>query len=181
MSRRSTFWESAWVAILMSAAELANLATGRALNQYGIIPRHTESLPGIAMAPFLHADWSHYLSNLVPVLVLSYVLMEQGRRRFWQVTLSIILGTGLLVWMLGRPAMHIGASGLVYGWFGYLLLWGLLSRHIKDLLISLVLMLVYSGWLWGLLSFQAHISWESHLAGFLTGALVAWTTRRRRR
>lgn len=166
------------LAFVVTLVEAFNAGLGRMLNRFAIYPRDIDALPGILAAPFLHADFTHFLSNLVPLVVLSYLLAQQGAKRYWSVTLAIIVAGGALVWLAARPAIHLGASGLIYGWFGYLVVFGLRSGRLRDLLISLVVVVLYSGFIWGMLPMQSRVSWESHLAGFVVGVMVAWHGRR---
>ena len=159
--------------IVISLVELVNVLTGRYLNQFGLVPRDTASLAGIFFSPFLHGSFSHYLSNIVPLCIFSLLMLQHGVRRFFLVTLSCIFFSGILVWLFGRSAVHVGASGLIYGYFSYLLIGGILSRQIKLVIIVLVVGVSYGGLVWGVLPGRAFISWESHLFGMVIGLLCA--------
>jgi len=95
-------------------------------------------------------------------------------------TLGLIIGTGLLVWLFGRNAYHLGASGIIYGYFGFLVLAGFLSRKIGLMLISVLVAVFYGAMVWGVLPSQPYISWESHFFGFVCGLLLAWFLRKAR-
>ena len=99
--------------LLLSSIEIINLLTGRMLNHLGNIPRYVPGLRGIVLGPFLHGSLQHYFSNIIPLCIFSYLLLQYGLKRYMQLTLWIILITGLLVWLFGRPATHIGASGVI--------------------------------------------------------------------
>jgi membrane associated rhomboid family serine protease len=109
--------------------------------------------------------------------------MAAAPRRFVAASLAIIVISGLAVWLLGRPgSIHIGASGLVFGWFGFLLTLGFAERSLRAILGSVLVISLYSGMIWGALPrFGTTTSWEAHLFGALTGASVAWYGRRRGR
>ncbi|MDX1692406.1 MAG: rhomboid family intramembrane serine protease [Ketobacteraceae bacterium] len=160
--------------IIMTVVEVVNALMGRMLNSYGILPRSADHWLGVPLAPFLHGSPAHYASNIVPLLVLSFFAMQHGIWRYLLVTTGVILASGLLVWLFGRPAIHIGASGLIYGYFGFLLVAGFVSREFKLILIAVVVWLLYGSIIYGVLPSLPHISFESHLFGFLTGAFVGY-------
>jgi membrane associated rhomboid family serine protease len=160
--------------VLLTAIELINLLTGRTLNQFGNIPRTLNGLIGIGLSPFLHGSIAHYLSNILPLCLFSYLLMQYGFKQYVWVSVSVILFSGLLVWLLARPASHIGASGLVYGYFGFLVLAGFMSGKFKLILISVIIAFFYGGLIWGVLPTARFISWESHLFGLVAGLWSAY-------
>lgn len=166
---RSAIRIVAALALVLAGLELLNLFTGRSLNQFGLIPRETTALTGILISPFLHGSLWHFFSNIFPFVVFSFLLLQHGLLRFILVSLCCIAISGVLVWALGRSAIHVGASGLIYGYFGYLLLAGILSRELKLILISVFVGVGYGGLVFGILPGLPFISWESHLFGFLTG------------
>ncbi|MDX1342534.1 MAG: rhomboid family intramembrane serine protease [Reinekea sp.] len=159
--------------LLVSAVELINLLTGRSLNSFGIIPRTMSGLYGIATAPFIHGNSVHFASNLLPLLLFSALMLEHGRVRFWLTTVGVILLGGGAVWLFGRAAVHIGASGLIFGYFGFLVTAGIISRELKLLFIAGVVGFFYSGILWGVIPSQSYVSFESHLFGLLAGMAIA--------
>jgi membrane associated rhomboid family serine protease len=159
--------------VLFTAIEVINLFTGRIFNQFGNIPRYVPGLAGIIFGPFLHGSIHHYFSNIVPLCIFSYLLLQYGSRRYLLVTLWIVAITGVLVWLFARPATHIGVSGVVYGYFGYLLLAGFLSGKFKLIIISLLVGFFYGGLIFGVLPSAPFVSWESHLFGFIGGLAAA--------
>lgn len=161
------------LALLLAGIELANLLLGRALNLYGLVPRQPEGLLGVLTAPLLHGSVMHFSSNIVPLCVFAWLLLQHGVLRFALVTAVVVLVSGALVWAFARSAIHVGASGLIYGYFAYLLLAGLLSREFKLGLISLFVGLAYGGMIWGVLPSMPYVSWEFHLFGFIAGILAA--------
>jgi len=157
------------IAAIVTAIEILNLFLGRTLNVFGLIPREVDGLVGIVTAPFLHGSLMHYFSNIVPLCIFSFLLLQHGVVRFSLVTFVSIVLSGLLVWVFGRTAIHVGASGLIYGYFGYLLLAGWLSREIKLILISLFIGVGYGGLVFGVFPSNPFVSWEGHLFGFISG------------
>ncbi len=126
------------VFVLFSAIEMINLFTGRMLSQLGTIPRYVPGLKGIILGPFVHGSLQHYFSNIIPLCIFTYLLLQYGLNRYLQVTLWIMITSGLLVWLFARPATHIGVSGVVYGYIGYLVLAGFLSGKFKLIIICLL-------------------------------------------
>ena len=159
--------------MLFSAIEVINLFTGRMLSQLGTIPRYVPGLKGIFLGPFVHGSLQHYFSNIIPLCIFSYLLLQYGLKRYLQVTIWIMLITGLLVWLFARPATHIGVSGVIYGYFGYLVLAGFLSGKFKLIIISILVAFFYGGLIFGILPSSPFVSWESHLFGFIAGLAAA--------
>ena len=161
------------VFVLFSAIEMINLFTGRMLSQLGTIPRYVPGLKGIILGPFVHGSLQHYFSNIIPLCIFTYLLLQYGLNRYLQVTLWIMITSGLLVWLFARPATHIGVSGVVYGYFGYLVLAGFLSGKFKLIIISVLVAFFYGGLIFGILPSSPFVSWESHLFGFIAGLVAA--------
>ncbi len=135
------------------------------LIRWGIQPRTVQGLPGILVHPFLHAGWQHLISNTIGFLMLGGMVMLREPRDFWTVSgLSLIVG-GVGIWLFGRPGPHIGASGIVFGYFGYLLLTGWFDRRVGPIILSILTLLLWGRLLFGLSPFQRGISWEGHLFG----------------
>ncbi len=161
---------------LIWAVEAVNAVTGHRLDQFGIRPRRPEGLIGIPLAPFLHTNLSHAMSNTVPLLFMGGLMTLTGRVRFWLVTGLLILITGVVTWAAARGAsnIHLGASGLVFGYFGWLLALGLVERSVLSIIAAVIVVLFYGGMFTGLLPSGGFISFESHLAGFGAGVGLAW-------
>lgn len=157
---------------------VANTAVGGALTRFGIVPRTVNGLWGILFAPFLHANLNHLIANTVPFVALGWMVMLRDARHFLPVTLYAMLGAGLMAWLLGAPgSVHIGASGVVFGYLGFLLFAGFYTRNFMSIVLSLITAAVWGGLVLGIAPQSATISWQAHLGGFLGGALAARTFR----
>ena len=159
--------------VLLWAVEAVKSLTGHQFNEWGILPRTVTGLRGIPLSPFLHADLSHLLVNSLPFLVLGGLVALQGRRAFLGVSLVVIVCGGVALWLFGREGYHIGASGLIFGYFGYLVARAWYDRSFRSILIALVTLFFYNGLIWGILPTTTYISWEGHLFGLLAGILAA--------
>ncbi|MEQ8464984.1 rhomboid family intramembrane serine protease [Coleofasciculus sp. E1-EBD-02] len=144
-----------------------------ALDGYGILPRTIIGLRGILFAPFLHGGLPHLIANTIPFLTLGWFVMLQKTSDFFIVTAITMVVSGLGVWLIGSPGLHIGASGLVFGYLGFLLLRGYFQRNIPSILLSLIVGFLYGGAIWGVLPTVPGVSWEGHLFGFIGGIIAA--------
>ncbi|MGB1010496.1 MAG: rhomboid family intramembrane serine protease [Thiolinea sp.] len=145
------------------------------LENLGLVPRNISHLPGILAMPFLHGDWGHIMSNTVPLIVLLTLLAGSKANSRW-IVLGIVVMGGLLLWLFGRgSALHIGASGLVFGLAVFLIVSGFLERRTVPIIVAVVVTFLYgSSLLSGIMPFQKGVSWDGHLFGGLAGGLVAW-------
>lgn len=162
-----------FVGLLFAVEALDVVLRGR-LDHHGIHPRDFSEWDNLAWAPYLHADWAHLGSNAVPLLVLGFLATSGGIKQFLQVTAVIWLTAGLGVWVFGSDGVHIGASGLVFGFLTFLLARGLFARSPWQVVVAVVVFAAYGAVLWGVLPGQPGISWEGHLFGALGGVLAAW-------
>ena len=152
-----------------------NWATGYNLNlTFGLIPREITGLDGIIAMPILHGSFTHLMSNTPPVLLMGALLAATATRALLAVNALIIILGGALVWLLGSSGVHVGASGLVFGWFGFLVARGFVDRSPLTLGIALFVGLLYGSIIWGVLPGQPGVSWEAHLFGILSGAAAAF-------
>lgn len=159
----------AWAAELLDVL----LLDGR-LDRYGIEPRDREGLRGVALAPLLHGGLAHLAANTVPFLVLGALVLLRTLRVFLVVTAVVVVVGGLGVWLFGQAgSVHVGASGVVFGYLGFLLLRGFLERTPGSLLVSALVAVIYGGALAGLVPTDPSVSWEGHLFGFLGGLVAA--------
>ena len=160
----------------------ANTVLGGVLTRYGVVPRTLDGLRGILFAPFLHGSVAHLAANSVSLLILGWlVLVFGGRRQFWWVSVATALGSGLCAWLIGAPgSVHIGASGVIFGYLGYLMLSGWFARRFWPIVASLGVTAMWGGMILGVMPGQFGISWQSHLGGFIGGCLAAkWLAPRR--
>lgn len=156
------------------------LVPGRWLDSNGIQPRTMSGLWGILFAPFLHGGFAHLMANTVPFLVLGALVLLRGIGTFIGVSLMVMVLGGLMVWLLAPSnSIHIGASGLIFGYIGYLLARGYFERNFSSLGIAALVALLYGGAIWGVLPGQPGISWQGHLFGFLSGIATAGLLRPR--
>lgn len=145
------------------------------VNFWGIAPREMNHLSGILFAPFLHGDWSHLLSNFFPFVIFSSLIGLHSLKRFWIVFILSVVSTGTLVWLFARgQSIHIGMSGVVYAMWGYLIVYGFRKKHFRDILISVLVLVLYGGLVFGVLPNSPNISYESHLFGALAGGGIGY-------
>lgn len=163
-----------FVALFWILEAVDALLLGGSLDALGIRPRSVDGLTGILLAPALHAGFGHLLANTLPFLVLGWLIMLRETWHFFMVFAITTIVGGLGVWLIAPSAsVHIGASGVIFGFFGFLLLSGWFQRSLGTILISLVVATTYGGLIFGVLPGQEGISWQGHLFGFLAGALTA--------
>lgn len=158
---------------LLWAIELCNLLLGHRLSALGLLPRSLRGLLGIPLSPLLHAGPIHLLVNTLPFALLGGLVMLHGRQAFVEVSLFTALLGGAGVWLFGRPALHVGASGVIFGYFGYLVARGWYSRDPVAMGIAVLTVLFYGGMLWGVVPTGLPVSWEAHLCGLLAGVVAA--------
>ncbi len=161
------------IVALIWAIELVNSLLGHRLNLFGIYPRTTEGLIGILVWTLLHGGLAHLVMNTTPLLFLGFFVSLRGPMVLLLTSLIVTVVGGAMVWLLGRGAIHIGASGLVFGYFGFLVAVGLYERSISALAIASVTLFYYGGMIVGVVPTDSFISWEGHLFGLLAGILAA--------
>ena len=146
-----------------------------AIDHYGVVPRTAIGLVGIPAMPFLHANLHHLLANTIPLCVL-LILLAGSRAESWEVVAIIALLGGFLLWVFGRPAVHIGASGLISGLTAFLILSGFLEQRPIPLLVAILVGFLYGGSLiLGVIpQLGSNVSWDGHLCGAIAGGLVAY-------
>jgi membrane associated rhomboid family serine protease len=156
------------------AVFVVNWLVGGSLLTLGVIPRTTIGLRGILFAPFLHASISHIAANSIPFVVLGWMVMLRDERHFIPVTLAGMVGSGLMAWLVGAPgSVHIGASGVIFGYLGFLMLSGWYTRSFGSILLSLIVTVVWGSLVLGMMPGEPGISWPAHIGGFLGGVLAA--------
>jgi membrane associated rhomboid family serine protease len=180
-------WRSAAVVVVAFVAllwglEVVDSIVGGRLDNGGVRPRSDDGAIGILLAPLLHVGWGHLIANTGPVLVLGFLVLAADLTRGIAVTLVIWLVGGAGTWLIAPDhTIHLGASTLIFGWLVYLILRGVFSLRIGEILLGLVLLVAYGGVLWGVLPGQTGVSWQSHLFGAVGGTLAAWWFRGRER
>ncbi|MGK2949248.1 MAG: rhomboid family intramembrane serine protease [Acidimicrobiales bacterium] len=159
---------------VMWVTEVLDLVADGRLDRFGIEPRQLSGLDGVVLAPFLHNGFGHLITNTFPFLILGAAICLGSVRRFVQVTVVVGLTSGVGTWLTGGSGtVHIGASGLVFGYVTYLVSRGVFARKVSYLLGGLLVLMVYGGVLWGLIP-RPGISWQAHLFGAIGGVVAAW-------
>ena len=170
-----------WVVFILNEAILEKILVigtgcGRSpgLNALGIVPHSFIGLRGILFAPFLHGSFYHIISNTVPFIILGWLVMIRNIKDFYFVSFMAALVGGLGTWVIGRNcSIHIGASGVIFGYLGYLLFRGYFEKSFVAIAISVGIFMTYGGLIWGVLPTNPYISWEGHLFGFIGGIMAA--------
>ncbi len=158
---------------IMWMVELANVMMGHRLSSLGILPRTSRGLMGILLSPFLHSSIIHVMANTIPFIVLGGLVALRGVGVFLELSLLVTLLGGAALWLFGRPSFHVGASGLIFGYFGFIIARGWFYRSFGSLVIASITLILYGGILWGLLPTYTYVSWEGHLCGLLAGIIGA--------
>jgi membrane associated rhomboid family serine protease len=163
------FVGSMWAVFFLSAA-----MPFLDLNRHGVVPRSLSGLQGILFAPWLHASLAHIAANTGGLLILGWLCMWPRLSNFWEATVGAMLGAGLCAWLFGTSySVHIGASGLVFGYAGYLIARGYYTRKVLALIVALLVMASFGlSLLIGVLPLDPGLSWQSHIGGLLGGILV---------
>ncbi|MGI5377358.1 rhomboid family intramembrane serine protease [Streptomyces sp. CA-251387] len=169
-----------WVALLW-LLEVVDVISGHALDGFGIVPRVSSELVDVVPASFIHFGFAHVAANSVPLLVLGFLAALGGIRRFAAVCALIIVADGLGVWLISPSGTNTaGASGLIFGLFGFLLVTGFVERRPLGILVGLLVGAVWGGSiLAGLAPTQSGVSWQGHLVGLVAGVAAAFVLRRR--
>jgi membrane associated rhomboid family serine protease len=180
-ARKAFFVVFGFLAVIW-ALQILNWVDGQRLSlDYGVIPRDTDRLPDIFAAPFLHFSWDHIESNSGPLFVFGFLAAYRGVVRFLWLTLLVTVTSGLAVWFFqGGDTVGVGASGVIFGYFGYVVLRGIFDRHLIDTLIGLVMAASFAYMLTIAVPGTPGISWLAHLGGLVGGVAGAWLLRDRR-
>lgn len=165
---------------LLWVLEVIDLLTGNWLDGFGIQTRELDGIPGILSAPFLHFGFEHLINNSLPFFVLGFVILLGGVYRWVVSSLVSIVTSGLAAWALTPSnTMVLGASGLIFGWFSYLLVRGFLTRNFRQIAIGVLILAVYGGMVSGIFPTSSGVSWQAHLGGAIGGVLAAFLLHRR--
>jgi membrane associated rhomboid family serine protease len=164
-----------WIIQLINVADQYHLTM-----QYGIRPRVAASIPDILTAPFLHVSWTHIESNSGPLFIFGFLAAYRGVVRFFGLTVLVIVTSGLAAWFFGSSGtVGVGASGVVFGYLGYILVRGLFDRHAIDLIVGAVMALCFAYQFTVLLPHNG-VGWQDHIGGLVGGIAGGWVFRERR-
>jgi membrane associated rhomboid family serine protease len=171
-----------WLVALLGviwAVQVINVLTGYTLNEWlGLRPRAFAGLDGVIFMPILHGSVTHAIANTLPLAVLGGLMtLSAGRVTFAASVIIVALG-GLGVWMFGRTALHVGASGLIFGWFAFLVARGFVEKRPLPIFVAFGVAIFYGTMIWGVFPGQSGVSWESHLLGAAAGVCAAFVLRR---
>ena len=151
---------------------------GLKLNRFGLRPGSVPGLIGVVTAPLLHGNLSHIFSNSMSLFVSLTAILYLYPNSSIRVIPIIWLGSGLMAWIIGRPSLHFGASGFIYGLLAYVFFSGILRRDMRSVSVSLLVGFLYGSMVWGVLPIRPHMSWELHLSGAIIGVLLAFVYRK---
>lgn len=160
--------------VVLWVVEIYEWYYGQSFTTWGIYPRRFVGLKGIFTSPFIHSDFEHLISNTVPLFTLSTIMVIFYRRVAFASFILIYILTGFMVWLFARDNYIVGASGVVYGLVTFVLFSGIFKRNAKSIVLSLIVLMVYSGFFAGILPQEQRVSWESHLFGALVGIFVSY-------
>jgi membrane associated rhomboid family serine protease len=179
---RKAFFVMFGVLVAIWAVQLVNWTDHQQLSQeYGVVPHDVSRLPEIFTAPFLHFSWAHIESNSGPLFVFGFLAAYRGVARFLWLTLLVTVTSGLTVWVFeGGDTVEAGASGVIFGYFGYVVLRGIFDRHLIDTMVGLVMGASFAYMLTVAVPGTPGVSWLAHLGGLVGGVVGAWLLRDRR-
>jgi membrane associated rhomboid family serine protease len=167
--------------VLLWLIELFDSLNGHRLDYNGIRPLETDGLEGILFAPLLHSNWQHLMANTGPALVLGFLMTLAGLSRFIFATAIIWILGGFGTWLIGNTGAppgvetnHIGASGLIFGWLTFLIVFGFFTRKAWEIVVGVIVLFVYGSVLLGVLPGIFGVSWQGHLCGAVAGVLAAY-------
>jgi membrane associated rhomboid family serine protease len=178
---RRMIWSFVPGMVLVAAfwiVKFIEIKAGFSLSEYGVFPRTLSGLKGVITSPFIHGDLRHLVSNSVPLLVLAGGLFYFYHSLAYRVILGVYLLGGFWLWLGGRESYHIGASGLVYGLTTFLFFSGMLRRDVRLMALSMLVVFLYGGMVWGIFPLFTGISWEAHLFGAFAGMLFSFVYRK---
>ena len=158
--------------------EIIEQTTGISLVRFGVYPLHLKGIPGIFFSPFIHSGFNHLISNSIPFFILFFMLIYFYRRISYRIFFQLYILAGLCVWLAGREAWHIGASGVVYAMAAFHFVSGIIRNDVRLLTLSVVVVFLYGGMIWGMMPIDPEISWEGHLWGAVSGVVLAFYYRR---
>ncbi len=163
-----------WVCSLMVFFHALNMVLGGVFYQYGILPRDIDSLPFVLSAPWIHGSLSHLINNIIGLAIFSWLCLLRSQRLYVWSSIFIIACSGLMVWLFGRSAMHIGASGWIFGLWSLSISLAWFDRKLKNIIIAVLVVVLYGGMIYGVLPQDSDVSFEAHFFGALSGVVAAW-------
>lgn len=162
------------IAIFWAIEVLDFIVFNGSLDRYGIQPHSLIGLRGIIFAPFLHGGFGHLIANTIPFITLGWLTMIQETSDFYIASIVSALIGGIGVWIFGSPnSVHVGASILIYGYLGFLLLRGYFQKNFPSIALSIFVAIAYGSFIWGVFPSDMRVSWQGHLFGFVGGAIAA--------
>lgn len=162
-----TFVVAFWI------VELTERSLGLNLSRLGVYPLHLKGLPGVLFAPFVHSGFNHLMSNSIPFFILFFALIYFYRWISYRIFFMLYFLSGFTVWLAGREAWHIGASGVVYALAAFHFVSGVIRNDVRLLTLSIVVVFLYGGLIWGVFPIDPSVSWEGHLWGAVSGIILA--------
>lgn len=162
------------VGALFWIVQIVNATDHYDLDRFGLKPREADGLWGLVTMPFLHASYGHLLSNTIPLVLVGWVLLLSGLRTWLTVTAIVVVGGGLLTWLVGPAnSVIVGASGMIFGWLGYLLARAYFSRKLRWIVVAVLVLIFFGTLLFGMVpSFNSNASWQAHVCGFVAGIVA---------
>ena len=168
----SLIFPALWI-LAFWIVEIIEQSAGLSFVKFGVYPLHLNGLQGILFSPFIHSDFNHLISNSVPFFILLFMLVYFYRRISYRIFFQMYILAGLCVWLAGREAWHIGASGVVYALAAFHFVSGIIRNDVRLLTLSVVVVFLYGGMVWGIFPINPDISWEGHLWGAVSGVALA--------
>lgn len=157
------------ILLILWIFNIFNWVTGRGLNYLGVRPRHPFGLIGIVFSPILHADFNHLFFNTIPLFVLMNFMLIEGIDKFYCTTAMIVFLSGFGTWLFGRSAIHIGASGVIMGYWGYLIVHAYQQPTAYTIVLAIITLYYFAGLYTNLFPGKRQVSWEGHVIGFFAG------------
>lgn len=176
----SDTWAGAMLCVTLATTvlwiiQIVNAVDNHGLNRYGLRPRTVNGLDGVVTMPFLHANAGHLLANTFPFLIIGTMVLVGNLRQFLLTTAIVVVGGGVLTWLIGPSGTVVGASGLIFGWLGYLLARAYFARRVSWILGAAFALFMFGGLFSGLVpTVHSEVAWQAHVAGFLAGAGAGW-------
>ena len=159
------------IALIIAIVEMLEVKTGYNFHFLGVFPKETKGMLGIIFSPFIHGSTKHLFNNIVPLFFLLSAMIHFYDRLAYKIYIIIHIGTGVLLWFIGRELYHIGASGVVYGLASFMFFSGIFRKNIQLLAFSLLITFLYGSMVWGIFpeTVKKGVSWEAHLSGAIIG------------